>query len=294
MPRFTDSPKGRAGRPGPAAPRTARTRKPARPPRRRGRLLAIAGAAAAVLAAGGLYLADSFFGTASARAPKGAGADSIAVGYEKAPATLTVYSDFNCAACRSFEDTFGPTIRQLQSERRLRVDYKPISASGDTASAGAANALACAQDSGRFDAFRQALARAGATNLNSKSGLLSVAGHIDGLRTPQFDKCVQEDTYTDWVDRLSREFAEQPHTDAIVATLNGKQVELGGPETARAFRNAVVDLALKDPTFVPPGAPQHGARPSVGPAPAAQPPHQHHQQPQTPTQTQSDPTGARP
>ncbi|MFJ5921102.1 thioredoxin domain-containing protein [Kitasatospora sp. NPDC092948] len=293
MSTFTDGPPGGDGHPGPATARTGRGRT------LRGRIVAITAAAIAALAAGGLYLFGSFSDAKPAepakppKSPKGASADSIAVGYEKAPATLTVYSDFNCAACRAFEETFGPTIRQLQAEKRLRVVYKPVGTSESPASTGAANALACAQDSGKFDLFRQALARAGATDVTGKPGLLSVAGRIAGLRTPQFDKCVEDRTYTEWVDRLSKEFAKQPHTDAITVTLNGKQVKLGGPETALAFWKAVQDLALKDPAFVPPGAPQHGANPAAGSTAPAQP--RPHPQPhsQSPSATPStDPADA--
>ncbi|MEV7774501.1 thioredoxin domain-containing protein [Kitasatospora sp. NPDC086791] len=273
MSTFIDSTQDHEGQPGPAAPSNPFAAKLTPPPRRRrprrpGRRLLMVSGLAAILVAG-IVLFSPFSDDLPVTAPKGTEHDAITIGYEKAPATLTLYEDFTCAACHTFENDFGPTVRQLLTENRLKVVYKPVAASGNGAaplSAQAANAVACAQDAGKFDPYRQALVGAAPTDVSGKAGLLAVADRVDGLRTPQFEQCLNKSTHAGWVERLSKEFAKQPHKDTIAAALNGKQLDIDGPQAATTFWKTVQDIALQDVTFMPPVPP----KPSAAAAPSAQ------------------------
>lgn len=60
------------------------------------------------------------------RAPsKATGGDSpaIPVGKESARSTLTVWEDFRCPACKSFEDAYRSTIHELTDSGQLKVEY---------------------------------------------------------------------------------------------------------------------------------------------------------------------------
>ncbi|MFD7590998.1 DsbA family protein [Kitasatospora sp. NPDC059811] len=229
-------------------------------------LLAVTVAAVVV---GGGFLFRSGFGPDHAEPPSGSSGDSIPVGYQQAPATLVVYEDYDCAACRKFAERFDPTLRQLVAENRLVIQYHPVTTDGRKTSAQAANAAACAQDAGKFAAFREVLVAAGKQDPDAKQGLRSLADRVSELRSAAFDRCVDDGTHAGWVSRESGTFAKQFHTDAPVAVLNGDRIEIDGDGAATKLWKTVEDLALKDPGFHPPvSTPSHPPA-STGPAATA-------------------------
>ncbi|MFD7830052.1 DsbA family protein [Kitasatospora sp. NPDC059803] len=229
-------------------------------------LLAVTVAAVVV---GGGFLFRPWFGPDHAEPPSGSSGDSIPVGYQQAPATLVVYEDYDCAACRKFAERFDPTLRQLVAENRLVIQYHPVTTDGRKTSAQAANAAACAQDAGKFTAFREVLVAAGKQDPDAKQDLRSLADRVSELRSAAFDRCVDDGTHAGWVSRESGTFAKQFHTDAPVAVLNGDRVEIDGDGAATKLWKTVEDLALKDPGFHPPVSTPSHPRASTGPAATA-------------------------
>ncbi len=78
-------------------------------------------------------------------------------GTDEPKATLSLYEDFLCPACRNFEQNFGPTINKLIDSGAVAADYYMVSIldrQGQGYSTRAANAAYCvAGDS--IDAFRR-------------------------------------------------------------------------------------------------------------------------------------------
>ncbi|MEV7781207.1 thioredoxin domain-containing protein [Kitasatospora sp. NPDC088351] len=218
--------------------------------RTRKRLLPAVTVVAVVVGSG--FLFRSGFGPDHVEPPSGSSGDSISVGYQKAPATLVVYEDYDCAACRKFAEGFGPTLRQLVVENRLIIQYHPVATDGRKTSARAANAAACAQDAGRFTAFREVLVAAGKQNPDAKQDLLSLADRVGELRSAAFDRCVDDGAHAGWVTRGTDTFTKQFHADAPVVVLNGDRVDIDGDGAVTKLWKTVEDLALKDPGFHPP------------------------------------------
>lgn len=100
---------------------------------KRRRVLIVGGAVVCVLAlaaVGGVLAAnagkDKTDTAGPVTAPSGANGDdslAIPVGKESAKSTLTVWEDFRCPACKSFEDAYRSTIHELTDAGQLKVEY---------------------------------------------------------------------------------------------------------------------------------------------------------------------------
>ncbi len=128
-------------------------------------------------------------------APSGAqGKDGLAipVGKEDAKATLTVWEDFRCPACKSFEQMYRPTLNELTGAGKLKVEYHLVTlidgGLGGSGSLNAANAAACAQDAGKFTAYHDVLFENQPMEsddaFSSDNKLFDLASKVDGLDTP--------------------------------------------------------------------------------------------------------------
>lgn len=206
----------------------------------------------------GVLVQDRRSGAATAYQPlPGTTADGfgIPVGRQEAPATLTVYEDYRCPACRTLEQELGPVIRELVAAGTLRIEYRLASFLdfnlGGSGSRKAANAAACAHQAGQFTAYhgllfaRQALER----DDFDDTRLLRLADGIPGLAGATFERCVETETYRSWVMRAQEHFertVEPVSTPTIM--LDGRYLS-GGPDDAfdpaldspAAFREAVED-----------------------------------------------------
>lgn len=168
-------------------------------------------------------------------APSGAlGKDSLAipVGKQSAKATLTVWEDFRCPACKAFEDAYRPTIHELTDAGELKVEYHLATIiDGNlrgTGSHNAANAAACAQDAGKFAAYHDVLYQNQPNEMDdafAKNGkLLELAAKVDGLDTPAFRKCVENGTHSSWVDKSADAFKKGGFSGTPTVLFNDKNI----------------------------------------------------------------------
>lgn len=51
----------------------------------------------------------------------------LIVGDENAKATVTLFTDFLCPACRQYEEQNGPALAQLKDDGKIKIEYVPIS-----------------------------------------------------------------------------------------------------------------------------------------------------------------------
>ncbi|MEV5312209.1 MULTISPECIES: thioredoxin domain-containing protein [unclassified Streptomyces] len=168
-------------------------------------------------------------------APSGAnGEDSlvIPVGESGAKSTLTVWEDFRCPACKSFETTYRQTVHELTDAGQLKVDYRLATIidgnMGGSGSRTAANAAACAQDAGKFVAYHDVLFDNQPPETDDAFAktdkLIELAGKVDGLDTPAFRKCVEDGTHDSWVDKSAQAFSNGGFRGTPTVLLNGKNI----------------------------------------------------------------------
>ncbi|MFJ8665883.1 thioredoxin domain-containing protein [Streptomyces sp. NPDC093600] len=168
-------------------------------------------------------------------APTGAvGGDQPAIptGRADAPSTLTVWEDFRCPACTSFENAFRDTIHELEAAGALRTEYHLVTIidgnMGGSGSLRAANAAACAQDAGKFTPYHDVLymnqppETDDAFAKNDK--LLELAAKVPGLDTPAFRSCVEKGTHDSWIAKSTEAFRKGDFRGTPSVLLNGESI----------------------------------------------------------------------
>ncbi|MBT2673242.1 thioredoxin domain-containing protein [Streptomyces sp. ISL-14] len=186
--------------------------------------------------------------------PSGAqGKDGLAipVGEESAKSTLTVWEDFRCPACKSFEDAYRSTIHELTESGKLKVDYHLATIidgnMGGTGSRTAANAAACAQDVGKFTPYHDVLYQNQPPEVDDafakNSKLLELAAKVKGLDTPAFRKCVEDGTHNSWVNKSNEAFQKGGFSGTPTVLLNGKNIYQDQTMTPAKLKQMVEEAA---------------------------------------------------
>ncbi|MEU7469762.1 thioredoxin domain-containing protein [Streptomyces sp. NPDC044984] len=183
-------------------------------------------------------------------APSGAlGKDGLAipVGKESAKATLEVWEDFRCPACKVFEQNYSPTIHELTDSGQLKVEYHLVTlidnGMGGTGSRNAANAAACAQDAGKFAAYHDVLFENQPMESDDAFAdddrLIELAGKVDGLDTPAFRTCVEDGTHNSWVAKSHEAFQKGAFTGTPTVMYEGKNINQDRSMTPEKFKQMV-------------------------------------------------------
>ncbi|MEU2058753.1 thioredoxin domain-containing protein [Streptomyces sp. NPDC013455] len=168
-------------------------------------------------------------------APSGAqGKDSLAipVGKDGAKSTLTVWEDFRCPACQSFELAYRPTLHELADAGKLKIEYHLVRLIdgnlGGSGSLRSANAAACAQDAGKFRDYHDVLYANQPKETDDAFGddakLIALAGKVRGLDTPAFRKCVENGTHNNWVDKSNQAFRAGGFNGTPTVLFGGKNI----------------------------------------------------------------------
>ncbi|MET9680773.1 DsbA family protein [Streptomyces coeruleorubidus] len=168
-------------------------------------------------------------------APSGAqGKDGLAipVGKDSAKSTLTVWEDFRCPACKSFETAYRPVIHELTNAGQLKAEYHLVTLidgnMGGSGSRNAANAAACAQDAGKFPAYHDVLFDNQPQEVDDayarNDKLIELASKVDGLDTPAFRKCVEDGTHNSWVAKSHQAFNKGGFSGTPTVLFDGKNI----------------------------------------------------------------------
>ena len=187
-------------------------------------------------------------------APSGANGDDnlvIPVGKEGARSSLTVWEDFRCPACKSFEDAYRSTIHELTVAGQLKAEYRLVTLiDGNTGGSGslhAANAAACAQDAGKFTAYHDVLFENQPAETNDdyarNSKLIELAGKVRGLDTGSFRKCVEGGTHNGWVAKSNEAFKSGGYQGTPTVLLNGKNIYRDQTMTPAKLKQMVQEAA---------------------------------------------------
>ncbi|MFG2866389.1 DsbA family protein [Streptomyces sp. NPDC048338] len=157
---------------------------------------------------------------------------AIPTGKADAPSTLTVWEDFRCPACASFENAFRDTIHELEAAGALKTEYHLATLidgnMGGSGSLRAANAAACAQDAGKFTPYHDVLyvnqpeETDDAFADNAK--LLELAAKVPGLDTPAFRSCVEGGTHDSWIGESHAAFKSGNFSGTPSVLLNGESI----------------------------------------------------------------------
>ncbi|MFT4128074.1 MAG: thioredoxin domain-containing protein [Gordonia sp. (in: high G+C Gram-positive bacteria)] len=167
------------------------------------------------------------------------------------PAVLTLVEDFQCPACRSFEQLFGDAITELQSNPKVAVDYRPISIldrmSSTNYSTRAANASACVAEAtggaDNFDVWRKFHNLLYANQPDEGGAGLANSQLIAYAREAGADnvaQCVNDGQFTGWVAHTTRD-ANPEHTPTVL--INGTEFQITNQTTPQKLIDAVLAAA---------------------------------------------------
>ncbi len=187
-------------------------------------------------------------------APSGANGEDnlvIPVGKDDARSTLTIWEDFRCPACKSFETTYRPVIHELTKGGQLRAEYRLATIIdgnlGGTGSRNAANAAACAQDVGKFTEYHDVLYDNQPPETDDafadNARLIELAGKVDGLDTPAFRKCVEDGTHNSWVAKSAEAFTKGGFSGTPTVLLNGTNIFQDQKMTPEKLKQQVQEAA---------------------------------------------------
>lgn len=200
-------------------------------------------------------------------APAGAiGTKNLVIpdGPANAPSVLTVYEDPRCPACGSFERQFSATVDQLQDQGKIYGNYHLVSfidrSLGGKGSKYGANALACAQDAGKFRDYHDVLYKnqpdETSDGFGNNATLINLAKQVPGLVTPAFESCVNTNKYGGWVSAVQQDFDKSPYKSTPTILLNGTPIypKKGDEEISPENLVKWVDEANKGKTLGTTGA----------------------------------------
>lgn len=162
----------------------------------------------------------------------------IVLGRASAPVKVQLYEDFHCSHCQEFEERLGPTLTAEQDAGRVAVELYPMSFI-DAGSATAANAMACAAESGFGQAYYLGLF-ANADLQWSDAQLLDLAGKVATPVPEGFDPCVTTKAHQPWVDSINAAAAANGVTGTPTLFVQGAKVDT---EISAADLTAALDRA---------------------------------------------------
>jgi len=201
---------------------------------------------------------------------------AIPIGQTSAPVKLTVYEDFRCSACGSFESNYQSAYKALVKAGKLELLIHPVDLidnnDGGSGSLAAGNAAACAQNAGKFEAYHDVLyANQPAESddaFASDSTLISYAKQVSGLDTPAFESCVKSGKYDGWIKQNYRDLEQIDGNSIATPTLlaNGSKLTLSTPA---AFTTQLTALAAKVGATVKPSASASGSATATAKATAS-------------------------
>jgi protein-disulfide isomerase len=157
---------------------------------------------------------------------------------------VDLYEDFQCPACKQFEDLTATAFDKLISQGKVKAIYHPLSFLDKNfntdASLRAASASGCAADEGKFLAFHNEVyknqpAREGTGYTDQE--LLQFGANV-GLTGSGFTKCVTSQKYAKWATNgVQAEGDDRGITSTPTVLLNGK--ELKRPYTVASLTAAI-------------------------------------------------------
>ncbi|MEZ0071797.1 DsbA family protein [Planotetraspora sp. GP83] len=110
---------------------------------------------------------------------------------------VDVYEDFQCPACKQFEETSGSTLKNLAAEGKAKVVYHVLTIFPDeptkSNSLRAASAARCLTEGSQWMAFHDKLyqGQPSETAVGFTADQLVKWGHEAGASAPGFDSCVR-------------------------------------------------------------------------------------------------------
>ncbi|MEI7549505.1 MAG: thioredoxin domain-containing protein [Actinomycetes bacterium] len=161
---------------------------------------------------------------------------------------IDVWEDFQCPACKNFEDANGAQVRELVQNGKARVVFHSLSFLG-AESVILANAGACAADQNKFLELHDYLFKNQKPENSAYWGLsrVTAAGVAAGLNENSFKSCVKSGKFAKWVETIGADGAKNNINQTPTVLINGKEIDrnAGAYIDAVLFKKALADAGVK-------------------------------------------------
>lgn len=186
---------------------------------------------------------DGETGSGDMAVPKGLNAkpSGVVTGEAGGP-ELIIFEDFQCPACKSFEDLLGDDIATMIDDGKAQVTYFPKTFLdgnlGTDHSERAASAAFCASDGGKFREYHDALfanhpEREGDGWTDEQLKGFGKDAGLEGDALATFEKCVADGTYREYAKASEARSSEMGVMSTPTVYLNGQRMELTNAEDFR-------------------------------------------------------------
>jgi len=164
-------------------------------------------------------------------APPNANHEGTGIAMGQGQVTVNIYEDYQCPACKQFQDTSGSTITELINQNKVRVVFHPVAFlnrfSSTEYSTRASAASGCAADGARFKEFTDALF---AKQPPENSAGLSDAELIDigasvGVSRDAFSSCVKDGKYKSWTAHVTDDASRSGVVSTPTIKVNGRVLQ---------------------------------------------------------------------
>jgi len=166
----------------------------------------------------------------------------------KDPVTVTVYEDFQCPACKAFEEANGPFLKQAVASGDITIEFRPISFLDspvtDDYSSRALNTALCLLDTtdvktyvGMHDILYVAQSPESGPGLDDArlAELAEQAGAGD-IRT-----CLKSRKFDPWLRNATKAFDKSGHTGTPTVLIDGEKID-GPTQNGQTSLPRVEDL----------------------------------------------------
>lgn len=165
------------------------------------------------------------------------------VAFGDGPVDLTLWEDFQCSACKSFEEANSELIKQRITAGDVTLTIHPLSFLdanlGNSSSALAANAFGCASDVGEQEAldFHQTVyanqpAEVAGEEAWTTQDLIGWGNDV-GIDGSEWESCVTEQPYAGWVEQVAKSQGTAGITGTPTIFIDGEElVDTGTLDTA--------------------------------------------------------------
>lgn len=162
--------------------------------------------------------------------------------------TLDLYEDFQCPACKSFEDRLGSTVEDLARAGKLTLVYHVKNFLDDNLrndwSTKAGNAAFCAADAGKFQAFHDQVyanqpAEEGAGFTDDQLKGFAQASGVTGNALQTWSDCYSGEKYVAYIKAVEEKSFADGVRGTPTAKLAGTDLDLQTVSTPDALTQAV-------------------------------------------------------
>lgn len=200
----------------------------------------VGGLLALMLIAGIAFAVVKFKEAEAANLPPNAtkNKDGMVVNPGKAAAgapIVALFQDYQCPACKQFEDKFGPKLEEMANAGSIQLEYHTMTFLDtnlrNDASKRAANAAVCADAVGHYTAYHDTVYKnqptqegVGYTDDQLTKDFAQAAG-ITGDQLTQFQACYKDRKYNNYVNAMDNAAGKAGVTGTPSLQVNGKTLD---------------------------------------------------------------------